>query len=101
MSGYTGLIGVIGRGGSSYGINLNCGPEGGGGGASHASKLSKSVSSIVKSSAKSSSSDSIGIEGLAGGGGVSNCCVSGISMFSIIICPSFSISMSGSNRCNP
>lgn len=47
MSGYTGLIGVIGRGGSSYGINLNCGPEGGGGGASHASKLSKSVSSIV------------------------------------------------------
>ena len=37
----------------------------------------------------------------AGGGGVSNCCVSGISMFSIIICPSFSISMSGSNRCNP
>ena len=66
MSGYTGRIGNRGLGGSSYGINFTCGPEGGGGGASQASKLSKSVSSIVKSSARSSSSDSTGTEGLAG-----------------------------------
>ena len=57
-------------------------PAGGGGGASRSTKLSRSVSSIVISSAISSLSDSTGMEGRAGGGGISNCSVGGISMVS-------------------
>ena len=69
------LIGDIATGGSSYGMKTTLGPEGGGGGASRLEKSSKSNSSNVKSSAISSSSDGTGMDGLAGGGVLSICCV--------------------------
>ena len=50
-------------------------PDGGGGGASRLEKSSKSNSSRVRSSAISSSSDGTGIDGRAGGGVLSICCV--------------------------
>ena len=62
-------------------MNLTLGPSGGGGGASQASNSSRLNSSRVTSSAISSLSDSTGTEGLAGGGGLSNCSVCGISIF--------------------